>query len=77
MVKTENSHTAINVVKFIRDSQNYDILHYSPAFLSRKKDLADTKEMSRNKARNTAVLILLMCTQPERSQINSYDFQSW
>ena len=39
------------------NSQIYDILNYSPAFLS-LKDLADMKEISGNKARNTAALIV-------------------
>ena len=57
-------HDVIFILKYLMGVQN--IVHYSPAFLS-LKDLADTKEMSRNKARNTAVLILLMRTQPERT----------
>ena len=43
--------------------------HHSPVFFSWNKDLVDTKEISRNKARNTAVLILLMRTQSKRNKI--------
>ena len=50
-----------HVLKYwIGDSQIYDIVQYSLAFLSWKNDLADTKEMSRNNVSNTAALILLI-----------------
>ena len=86
MIKTGNSHAATNMSKFVRhiiilimkhlkgNSQIYDIVHYSTAFLSTKKDFADTKDMSMSKARITAAVILFMCTKPERSQIDLFEF---
>ena len=84
-IKTGNSHAATNIFKFLHhvvflilkhligNSQICNIVHYSPAFLS-LTDLADTKEISRNTPRNSAALILFMCTKPVRSQINSNEF---
>ena len=69
-------HLAILILEYlIADSQIYNIVHYSPAFLS-LKDLADTREVSRNNAKDTATLILLICAKPKTSQINSLEVLS-
>ena len=60
-VKSCVSNEWISTLKYFGgDSQIYDFVHYPPDFLSVSKDLADTNEMSRNKARNTAALILMI-----------------